>query len=122
MAQVVGEFLVKLFGPSLEVLRFAGPLVTPELAGVPEYFLQFQPKAAGSSRLGFQHFVDISLKMVQALVLVYVRQLIRLVSFAAVCYHNPCILERKPLSYLLIGMFTSNLLHSDVVDYTAHQI
>src|SRR5438094_10482713 len=57
MAQVVGEFLVKLFGPSLEVLRFAGPLVTPELAGVPEYFLQFQPKAAGSSRLGFQHFV-----------------------------------------------------------------
>src|SRR3989441_6943708 len=45
MAQVVGEFLVKLFGPSLEVLRFAGPLVTPELAGVPEYFLQFQPRS-----------------------------------------------------------------------------
>ena len=49
MAQVVGEYLLELFGPSLEVLRFAGPLVTPELAGVPEYFLQFQPKAAGCS-------------------------------------------------------------------------
>src|SRR2546422_8676359 len=122
MAQVVGEFLVKLFGPSLEVLRFAGPLVTPELAGVPEYFLQFQPKAAGSSRLGFQHFVDISLQMVQALLLVHVGQLIRLVAFAAVGYHHPRVVGGNQFSHLFIAMLASNLKHGGLVRVEGHQM
>ena len=101
MAQVVGAFLLELFSPSLEVLRLAGPLVTPKLAGVPQYFLQVQPEAAGGSFLGFQHFVDISLQMVQALLLVHVGQLIGIVAFSAVGYHHSRVVSGNHLPGLL---------------------
>src|SRR5712691_11310455 len=63
-AQVVGEVLLELFGPSLEVLRLASPLVAPELAGVLEYPLQFQPKVSGWPGLRIQYFVDIVFEVV----------------------------------------------------------
>jgi hypothetical protein len=65
MTHVVGELLLELFGPSLEIIRLAGPLVTPELAGAPEYFLQFQlifrhPSIRGESGLEIGEHCDVS--------------------------------------------------------------
>ncbi len=67
--QVIGDFLFDSRGSDLEVASFAGTLVAPQLARLPQQALQFQSKAAGPSGLGFQRFVDIAIEMVQAFLL-----------------------------------------------------
>src|SRR2546426_11290087 len=101
MAKVVSEFLLELFGRAWKffalnlkkILRDSRQLWRDQRAG--------QPKAAGWSFLGLQHFVDISLQMVQALLLVHVGQLIGIVAFSAVGYHHSRVVSGNHLPGLL---------------------
>ena len=72
----------------LELLGLTCPLVAPELAGVTQDALQFQPKAAGASSLVLQHLIDILLEVVQAFLLLYAQQLLAIVTLAAVGDHH----------------------------------
>src|SRR5207245_7849846 len=68
----------------------------------------------------FQHFVDISLQMVQALLLVHFGQLVRLVALAAVGYHNPGVVGGNQFPYFLISMLIPNLVHPGLVGVKSH--
>jgi hypothetical protein len=114
--------LTRPFDLGLELLGLTCPLVAPELAGVTQDALQFQPKAAGASSLVLQHLIDILLEVVQAFLLLYAQQLLGIVTLAAVGDHHSRIVGRNQFPDLFVAMPAANLEHRGLVGVEGHQM
>jgi len=88
----------------------------------PSNALQFQPKAAGASRLALQHLIDILLEVIQAFLLLDAQQLLGIVTLAAVGDHHSRIVGRNQFPDLFVAMPAANLKHRGLVGVEGHQM
>src|ERR1035438_3499287 len=120
--QVAGDYFLDSLDAGLEIAGFAGTLFAPQSARLLQETFQFQSKAARSSGLGLEHFVDIAMEMVQAFLLFDPQQLFGLVTPAPVGDHDSRVVGRNQFPYLFVAMLAADLKYRRLVRVESRQL